>query len=75
MKITMGNKICLVVDSRSAEATEYESKIQRVSSTAAQPFVGINFVDGKCIGGRTMTDSEVKNLVASVTKAGATIEE
>jgi hypothetical protein len=75
MKITMGNKICLVVGSRSAEAAEYESKIQRVSSTGAQPFVGINFVDGKCIGGRTMSDSEVKILVAAVTKAGATIEE
>jgi len=57
------------------EAAEYESIIKVQSSTSAQPFCGINFMDGKPVGGRTMTAGEVENLIAAAKKAGMQIEE
>jgi hypothetical protein len=73
MKITAGNKSTLII--RAEEGKEYESIINRVSSTELQPFYGINFLDGKVVGGRTMSQSSVDAVIAAAKKANLKIEE
>jgi hypothetical protein len=73
MKITAGNKSTLII--RAEEGKEYESIINRVSSTELQPFYGINFLDGKVVGGRTMSQSSVDAVIAAAKKANLQIEE
>ena len=73
MKIVAGNKSTMIV--RAEEGKEYESIINRISSTELQPFYGINFLDGKIVGGRTMTRSSVDAVIAAAKKANLKIEE
>lgn len=73
MKITTGNRMSLIV--KREEATEYESIIKAQSSTSEQPFCGINFMDGKAVGGSTMTQGQVDAMIAAAKKAGFQIEE
>jgi hypothetical protein len=73
MKITIGNRMSLIV--KREEATEYTSIIKIQSSTSEQPFCGINFMDGKPVGGRTMTAMEVETMIAAAKKAGMQIED
>lgn len=73
MKITAGNKSTLII--RAEDGKEYESIINRISSTELQPFYGINFLDGKTVGGRTMSQSSVDAVIAAAKKANLKIEE
>lgn len=73
MKIVAGNKMSLIV--KQEEGKEFEAIVKRISSTSEQPFYGINFVDGKPVGGCTMTAGNVAALVARAKKAGLKIEE
>lgn len=73
MKIFAGNKMSLIV--KREEGKEFEAIVKHISSTSEQPFLGINFVNGKPVGGRTMTQGDVDALVAGAKKAGLKIEE
>ena len=73
MKITIGNKMSLIV--KREDGKEYESIINAISSTELQPFYGINFIDGRAVGGRTMSQGEVDALIAAAKKANLKIEE
>jgi hypothetical protein len=73
MKIIVGSKSSLII--KREEGTQYESLIQHISSTEPQPYYGINFLESKAIGGRTMTEGQVALLIAAAKKAGSQIEE
>lgn len=73
MKIIAGNKMSLII--KREEGAEYADKIQHISSTEEQPYMGINFMDGNFIGGRTMSEIQVNALVGAAKKAGLKIEE
>ena len=73
MKITIGNKTSEILGRKEAETKGY--KFQIISSTESQPWVGINFIDGSPVGGRTMTNSQMEALKVASVKAGAKIEE
>ena len=50
-------------------------KITLVSSTVGQPFIGANYdMAGTFIGGRTMTQKQVDDLISAAKKNGWTIE-
>mgnify|MGYP001560340606 CR=1 FL=1 len=72
-KTTLGNKSQLI--GTREELAEYEGIIRRVSSTELQPCAGVNFLDGKAIGGRTLTAKEAEKAIDLAGKAGALIEE
>ena len=55
-------------------AGNYDVDIQVLSSTSAQPYIGVNFVDGRPIGGRTMTEAEVKKLLDISARQGFDVE-
>jgi len=73
MKITAGNKSSLIV--KVEDGKEYENIVNRISSTELQPYYGINFQDGKVVGGRTMSQSSVDAMIAAAKKANLQIEE
>jgi hypothetical protein len=73
MKIIIGNKMSLIV--KAEDGKEYESIINRISSTELQPYYGINFLDGKAVGGRTMSQTSVDVMIAAAKKANLQIEE
>ncbi|MFH2076936.1 MAG: hypothetical protein ABIJ57_16620 [Pseudomonadota bacterium] len=73
MKIVAGNKSSLIV--RVENGKEYDGIVNRISSTELQPYYGINFLDGKVVGGRTMSQSSVDAMVAAARKANLQIEE
>jgi len=73
MKITAGSKSTLII--RAEEGKEYESIVNRISSTELQPYYGINFVDGKIVGGRTMSQTSADVLIAAARKANMKIED
>ncbi|MFA5340562.1 MAG: hypothetical protein WC332_02180 [Clostridia bacterium] len=73
MKITSGNKTSLII--KREEGKEYEIIINHISSTEAQPYFGVNFIDGKPVGGRTMTESQKQMMIAAAKKANLIIEE
>ena len=73
MRIIAGNKSSLII--RREDGKEYESMIQHISSTEAQPYFGINFIDGKAVGGRTMSEGQKQMMIAAAKKANLIIEE
>ena len=73
MKIISGNRISLIIDRKAG--AEYDAIVKAQSSTELQPYYGINFLDGKIIGGRTMSQSDVDGLRRAAQKAGLKIEE
>jgi hypothetical protein len=73
MKIIAGNKMSLII--KREDGAEYEGIVNHISSTEAQPYYAINFLDGKPVGGRTMTEMQVNALIAAAKKANLTIEE
>jgi len=73
MRIKIGNKEVLII--KREESAEYESIIKIQSSTSAQPFCGINFLDGKAVGGSTMSQGQVDGLIANAKKSGFEIQE
>lgn len=73
MKITSGNKTSLIV--KREDGKEYEAIVNHISSTEAQPYYGINFIDGKAVGGRSMTEGQKQMMVAAAKKANLIIEE
>jgi hypothetical protein len=72
-KITFGNKSQLI--GTREELAEYASIIRSISSTHLQPCAGVNFLDGKPVGGRTLTQMEADRALEIAKKAGATVEE
>ena len=72
-KITMDNKFSIIATR--AEAAQFGSAIKSISSTELQPFVGANYIDGKLVGGRTMTQMQVDNLLKTCGERGFSIEE
>jgi hypothetical protein len=61
-----------IIESRT-DSTDYTGiKIQ--SSTSGQPYIARNFLDGKQIGGSTITEGQYQNLLAAAKKNGWTIE-
>ena len=73
MKIIAGNRSSLII--KREDGKEYESIVKVQSSTSLQPYCGINFVDGKAVGGSTMSQGQVDALIAAAKKANFTIEE
>lgn len=73
MRIIAGNKSSLII--KREDGKEYESMIQHISSTEAQPYFGINFIDGKAVGGRTMSEGQKQMMIAAAKKANLIIEE
>ena len=73
MKITSGNKSTEIIERKAGIEMPEIVKVQ--SSTELQPFYGINFVDGKVVGGRTLTAVQVDQIVAAAKRAGLKIEE
>lgn len=74
MRVFMGNKMVLVLDRNSEEAREFDTIVKILSSTSAQPFYGVNFLDGKAIGGKTMSRVEVDGLIVMAKKSNCNIE-
>lgn len=72
VKITLGNKAQII--GQRNELAEFSAIIRSISSTHLQPCAGVNFLDGKAIGGRTLTQREADLAVEIARKAGATVE-
>ena len=56
------------------EAATYEGSYKVQSSTEAQPYVAINFKDGKPVGGSTITESYKAKMLAKAREMGWVIE-
>lgn len=53
----------------------FDCKVNHVSSTFEQPFIAVNFTaEGKAVGGKTMTQMEVDNLVKAAKAKGFSID-
>jgi len=60
---------------RREEESLFDCKINHMSSTFEQPFIAVNFsADGKAVGGKTMTQMEVDNLIKAAKAKGFSIE-
>jgi hypothetical protein len=75
MKVIIANRESLIIDRNSEEARQYDTIVKIQSSTSPQPFFAINFVDGKAVGGMTITEMMKENIKAQAIKIGAKIEE
>ena len=73
MKIAIGNKSTLII--KREEGSEYDSIVKIQSSTTPQPYYGINFVDGKAVGGSTLTQGQVDMVIDRAKAAGMKIED
>jgi hypothetical protein len=73
MKIIAGNRISLII--KREDGAEYDAIVKVQSSTVLQPYYGINFINGKAVGGSTMSQSQVETVVAAAKKANLKIEE
>ena len=76
-KITAANGNYSIITDRNSElAKQYAANITSVSSTAAQPWVGINFkADGTVVGGRTMQESMRNQAIEKSRAAGMNVVE
>lgn len=70
-KISIKNRYSLI--GTRDELAEYESLIQIMSSTSAQPYAGVNFLDGKPVGGRTLTEGEMQLMLKKAAEVGAEV--
>jgi len=75
MKIIIANRESLIIDRNSEEARQFDAIVKIQSSTVAQPYFAINFLDGKAVGGMTITEMMKENIKAQAIKIGAKIEE
>lgn len=76
-KITAANGNYSIITDRNSEiAKQYAANITSVSSTEAQPWVGINFkADGTVVGGRTMQESLRSLTIEKSRAAGMNVVE
>lgn len=75
IKITAPNGKYSLITTRDQES-KFDCTVNHVSSTEAQPFIAINFTEkGEAVGGRTMQESAVKNMIESAKKTGLKVEE
>ena len=53
-----------------AQYEKYKGIINHVSGTSLQPYASVNFLNGKAVGGRTMTTSYARTVVKALKNAG-----
>ena len=64
-----------IITDRANEAN-FAVAINHVSSTEAQPYIGVNFTpDGKIVGGRTLTEGYAKMMMAKAIEMGWKVEQ
>lgn len=73
LKITSSNG-CVIVTTRDQEH-RFEGKIKHISSTEPQPYIAANFNSaGVLVGGQTMQEYIMKNLISKAREKGYKIE-
>lgn len=73
IKITVANGRYSIITTRDQEH-RFGDKINRLSSTEAQPYIGANYDENGLVGGRTMTQHEVDALIGKAKASGAAVE-
>jgi hypothetical protein len=71
-KITSTNGTTIIMSRE--EASSYEGSYKVNSSTEGQPYVAMNFKDGKMVGGSTITEGYKCKIIAKAHEMGWIIE-